>query len=223
MTDSERWSDPQQVDRWVARDARRQVVQDARELATALVALDAEPEMVVELAAGAGSFLATLLRTFPRARGIWSDSSAEMMRHARTTLAEFGERVDYRLADMRAPGLLPDGAADVVVCARATHGLSADELVPFYREAAGMLRPSGWMIVLDHVAAAEPWTSRYDQLTPRFYDGTDSSASGRKERGGHTLADHLQALASVGLVEADTPWRLLATVLLVARSPARPA
>ena len=53
-------------------------------------------------------------------------------------------------------------------------------------------------------------------------DGEDGAAPGaavRKERGGHTLADHLEALASAGMVEADTPWRLLSTVLVLARRP----
>ncbi len=218
MTDRAHWSDPDRVDRWVAKDARRQVVQQARELAASLVALETTPELVVEVAAGAGSFLAAFLRTFPDARGVWSDGSAEMARHARTTLAQFGDRVEYRPADMRTPGLVPDGAADVVVCARATHGLSPQELAPFYRGVAGMLRPGGWLVNLDHMAGADPWTRRYDQLTPRFYDGTpDAPASGPKERGSHTLADHLDALASVGLVESDTPWRLLSTVLVLAR------
>ena len=221
MTDgARRWADRERVDRWVARDARRQAIHGARELAVALVALDTRPELVVELAAGPGSFLAAFLGAFPDARGVWSDSSAEMERHARATLADFSARVEFDLTDMRAPELLPNGAADVVICARATHGLREAELIPFYRHVAAMLRPGGWLVNLDHVAVSEPWAARYDQVTPRFYDGTDAPAQGPKERGGHRLEDHLSALTSAGLVDPGIPWRLLSTVLLLARVPA---
>jgi SAM-dependent methyltransferase len=223
VTDADQdWNDPERVDRWVARDARRPVLRTARELAVALVGLDTEPLAVLELAGGAGTFLAEFLDAFPAARGLWSDSSREMERHARTTLSRFGDRVDYLVADMRSPGV-PRASADVLVCARATHGLASDELGPFYREVAGILRPGGWLVNLDHVATSEAWGPRYDQVTPRFYDQSDTSAPVRaKNRGSHTVEMHLDALAAAGLVEADIPWRLLSTVLLLARRPASP-
>ncbi len=217
------WHDPARVDRWVAKDAARPVLRTARELAVAMVGLDTRPVAVVELAAGAGTFLAEFLDAFPDARGQWSDSSGEMERHARATLSRFGGRVAFRLADMREPGVGRE-SADVVVCARATHGLGAEELGPFYREVAGILRPGGWLVNLDHMAVSEPWGARYDQVTPRFYDSSESSAPARaKNRGSHTVEAHLDALAAAGLTEADTPWRLLATVLLLARRPPSPS
>ena len=220
MTDQKRWDDPARVDSWVAKDAQRLVVQTARELAVALVGTSTRPATVVELAGGAGSFLATFLDAFPGATGLWSDGSPEMERHARRTLARFGDRVDFRIADMRTPGVAP-ASADVVVCARATHGLGPEELAPFYREVATILRPGGWLVNLDHMTVAEQWGDRYDQVTSRFYDQSETSAPVRiKERGGHSLEVHLSALAAAGLAEADTPWRLLATVLLLARRAA---
>ncbi len=220
MTDDDQdWNDPARVDRWVARDARRPVLRTARELAVALVGLETQPLAVLELAGGAGTFLAEFLDAFPAARGLWSDGSREMERHARTTLARFGDRVDYLVADMRDPGVA-HASADVVVCARATHGLGSAELGPFYQEVVRILRPGGWLVNLDHVATAEAWAPRYDRVTPRFYDQSGTSGRVRaKNRGAHTRAAHLDALAAAGLVEADTPWRLLSTVLLLARRP----
>lgn len=222
MTDRDQdWDDPARVDRWVARDARRPALRTARDLAVALVGLDTEPAAVVELAGGAGTFLATFLEAFPAARGLWSDSSREMERHARATLSRFEGRVDYLLADMRDPGL-PRASADVVVCARATHRLDAAELSVFYRDIAGVLRPGGWLVNLDHMAVADPWGARYDQVTSRFYDQSEKSAPVRKNRGSHTAEAHLKALEAARMTEADIPWRLLATVLLLARRPALP-
>lgn len=222
MTDREPdWNDPARVDRWVARDAGRPALRTARELAVAVIGLESRPATVLELAGGAGTFLATFLDAFPDARGLWSDSSREMQRHARAALSGFGGRVDYLLADMRNPGVAR-GSADVVVCARATHGLGADELGPFYREVAGVLRPGGWLVNLDHMAVPQPWGDRYDQVTARFYDESQTSAPVRKKRGTHTVEEHLGALHAAGLTDADTPWRLLATVLLLARRPPAP-
>ncbi len=163
MTDRDQdWSDPTRVDRWVARDARRPVLVAAREIAVAMVGLDIQPVAVLELAGGAGTFLAQFLDAFPTARGTWSDSSREMERHARMTLFRFGDRVDYLITDMRAPGVA-HASADVVVCARATHGLASDELRPFYREVAGIMRPGGWLVNLDHM----PWPTRGVPATTR--------------------------------------------------------
>ena len=217
----EDWNDPARVDRWVSRDAERPVLRTARELTVAVIALDSRPATVLELAGGAGTFLATFLDAFPDARGVWSDSSREMERHARATLSRFGERVDYLLADMRNPGLAR-ASAEVVVCARATHGLGGDELGAFYREVAGILRPGGWLVNLDHRAVTAPWGARYDQLTSRFYDESETCAPVRKKRGSHTLGAHLGALQAAGLTDVDTPWRLLSTILLLARCPPAP-
>jgi SAM-dependent methyltransferase len=153
---------------------------------------------------------------------VWSDSSGEMERHARTTLSHFGDRVAFRLADMRDPGVRA-ASADVVVCARATHGLPPEELGPFYGKVAAILRPGGWLVNLGHMAVVDPWGERYDQVTPRFYDQSERSGPVRaKDRGSHTVESHLGALAAAGLSEVDMPWRLLSTVLLLARRPVVP-
>jgi SAM-dependent methyltransferase len=215
------WTDPERVDRWVAKDAGRPAVQAARDVAAAIVALDSEPALVLELAAGAGSFLATFLRTFPAARGIWSDSSEPMVRHARETLAEFPARVDFVVADLRRPAIAGEAAPDVLICSRVTHTLDAAELADLYRHAAGLLVPGGWLVNLDHMTVSPTWDARYGELTPRFYDGIEASRGSApgKDRGSHTLAAHLEALSAAGFTDVGTPWRLLSTVLLLARSP----
>ena len=215
----EDWNDPDRVGRWVAKDARRRAVQTARDLAVAAVAVESSPAFVVELAAGSGTFLATFLGAFPQARGLWSDRSPEMARHARETLGPFAGRVGYVLSDLRSPGLSGDAAPDVLICARATHGLDADELTAFYRDAAALLCPGGWLVNLDHVAGSDAWARRYDALTPRFYEGTEQPGTAKKDRGGHRLETHVELLAAAGLTDVDTPWRLLSTVLLMARRP----
>jgi hypothetical protein len=214
------WADPERVDRWVAKDAARPAVQTARDVAAAIVALDTEPALVMELAAGAGSFLATFLRTFPAARGIWSDSSVPMVRHARETLAAFPGRVDFVVADLRSAAI--EAAPDVLICSRVTHTLDAGELAGFYRRAAELVVPGGWLVNLDHMTVSTAWDARYGELTPRFYDGIDGGGRAPgKDRGSHPLEAHVEALAAAGFPEVGTPWRLLSTVLLLARRATR--
>lgn len=210
------WQDPQWVDRWVDRDARRTAVATAREIAVHIIGLDSSPATVLELAAGPGSFLAAFLTEFPHAHGIWSDTSVPMAGHARARLAAFEGRVSFALIDIRTPAIQP--AVDVLVCARVTHTLTALELAQFYQRTATLLRPGGWLVNLDHVSVDSAWKPRYDQLLPRFYEGAASpSPSHQKERPGHRIDAHLAALAGAGLDEADIPWRLLSTALILAR------
>jgi hypothetical protein len=213
------WDDPDRVARWVARDAGRPAVQTARDLAVAVVGLDEPPSVVVELAAGPGRFLATFLRAFPEARGVWSDASAAMLPHARPVLAPYADRVGFLLTDLRRPGLARAPLADVVVCARATHGLTRSELSAFYSRTAELLRPGGWMVNLDHVLTDQPWGDWYGALTSRFYDGTTDAGPTRTDRGGHRCSTHDDALLAAGFDEVATPWQLLSTVLLMARRP----
>jgi hypothetical protein len=92
-------------------------------------------------------------------------------------------------------------------------------LTAFYRQAAAMVRPGGWLVNLDHMAVSDLWGRRYDELTPRFYEETEMAGAVRKDRGGHAIETHLESLAATGLTDVDTPWRLLSTVLLLARRP----
>ena len=41
-----------------------------------------------------------MLQEFPSARGIWTDASEATLGLARDRLAEFGDRVEFRIADM---------------------------------------------------------------------------------------------------------------------------
>ena len=57
---------------------------------------------------------------------------------------------------------------------------------------------------------SDEWGRRYDELTPRFYEGgegTQKAGTVKKDRGGHRLETHLEILVATGLTDVDTPWR----------------
>lgn len=96
-----RWQDQDFARGWARGDAMRDLLDFPRRMAAAVVALGtASPTQVVDIASGPGDFLAVFLEQFPAAHGTWTDASPAMLELARERLASFGDRVDFRLADM---------------------------------------------------------------------------------------------------------------------------
>ncbi|MGB6453705.1 MAG: class I SAM-dependent methyltransferase [Streptosporangiaceae bacterium] len=190
-----------------------------RAIAASVVKLERQDaRLIVDIASGPGDFLAVFLEQFPEARGIWTDVSDAMLALARDRLGRFGDRVDYRIADMTnlANADLPE-AADAVITSRASHHLNRAGLVGFYQDAAMLLAPGGWMVNLDHVGAPANWDARLRTVR----DQLRGAPAG--ERPGHHhdyplvgVRDHLDALAAAGLTDAEIPWRSLLSCLFIA-------
>src|SRR6202000_2112829 len=78
-----------------------------------------------------------------------------MLELAQEKLAPFGDRVEYRIADMTdLDGAGLPGQVDVLVTSRASHHLDAAGLTSFYQAAARRLAPGGWLVNLDHIGPA---------------------------------------------------------------------
>ena len=161
---------------WAQGDAFRDVLAFPRRMAAVIVADDRpDPGLIVDVGSGPGDFLAVMLQQFPSARGIWTDASEAMLGLARDRLAEFGDRVEFRIADMtdlagagagadaRAgadagtgagsgagddPGGFP--AADVITTSRAVHHLDRAGLFGSYQQAASLL---------NRAAGSSTWTT----------------------------------------------------------------
>jgi SAM-dependent methyltransferase len=216
------WHDPEYVSWWAHGDDLGDLLALPRSIAAALVATDRpEPALVVDLGSGPGDFLAVFLDAFPTARGVWTDVSRPMLELARERLAPYGDRVDYRLADMAdLDGADLPAGVDVVTTSRASHHLDPGALAGFYRRVAGLLAPGGWLVNLDHMSAADPaWDGRLRAARRRF------RVHPERERAGHlhtdrslpTAAEHLAALSAAGVDDVEIAWRAFVTCLLVGR------
>jgi trans-aconitate methyltransferase len=209
------WQNPEFAHGWARRDGLAGLLALPRALSAALVAQeDPEVEVIVDIASGPGAFLECYLDEFPSARGIWTDGSAAMEDWARQRLARFGDRVEYRVLDMTtlADAGLP-GNVDVLLSSRALHHLTPVELAKFYAGAAGLVRPGGWVVNLDHTD--QPWADRYRTVMRRF---TGPSVGGHKhDHPAPTVEDHLAALRAAGL-DADIVWKAGRTVLFQAQA-----
>jgi tRNA (cmo5U34)-methyltransferase len=142
---------------------------------------------ILELGTGTGETTRRVLAAHPGAHLHGIDSSKEMLRVARDTLA--GENVELELAKI--DGSLPAGPFDLVVSALAVHHLDAGGKRELFQSVAGVLGDGGRFVLADVVVPSDP----ADAVTPidEGYDLPDS------------VADQLSWLWDAGL-RASVHW-----------------
>ena len=211
------WIDRDFARAWADGDAQRGMLDFPRRIAAAVVAEDnPAPACVADIGSGPGDFLAVFLEQFPGARGVWTDASEAMLELATARLAEFGDRVRYRIADMTdLSDAVPDGA-DVIITSRASHHLDRAGLLSFYAAAASRLAAGGWLANLDHTRSDGPWDGRLRAARKRF------RAAPKQQTHHHdsplpTVTDHLDGYAAAGIEDVGVPWRAFVTCLFMGR------
>jgi SAM-dependent methyltransferase len=116
------------------------------------------PSRVLDVGAGDGVLLATVLDAFPQASGLAVDFSPLMLEQARARLAPFGARAAVAEADLATPAWLraAPGQFDAVVSGFAIHHLPDDRKRTLYREIHDLLAAGGAFLNCEHVASATP-------------------------------------------------------------------
>jgi SAM-dependent methyltransferase len=216
---AEIWKDEKFATAWAEGDVVADLLTLPRRIAAAVVSVDrTDPKLVVDVGSGPGAFLSVFLDHFPAARGIWTDASEAMRDKARSALAGYGDRIEFRIVDMTEIGAgdLP-GGVDVLLTSRAVHHLDKAGLHAFYAAAAGLLAPGGWLVNLDHTGPGEVWDARL-RAARKLIIPPRSKGGGHHHDGPLTsVADHQDALTAAGFTDFDTPWRGFFTVLFMAR------
>lgn len=215
------WADEATALRWAEADSLHDLLDLPRRLAVA-VAADDLPQVaqIVDVGSGPGDFLATALERSPAAQGVWLDVSPTMARLAKARLRDSADVrfVVGDLADMRQA--VPAGSVDLLTSSRVTHHLDETALADFYRDAAAMLRPGGWIANLDHVTVPEPWSDRLRRVRSEFVAARPPTH--RHDYPLPTVEQHLHALAAAGFADVAVPWRAFWTVLVMAKSSKDP-
>jgi SAM-dependent methyltransferase len=218
VTTSE-WMDRGLAARWTAADSLKELLVMPRRISATVVAADRPgTALVVDVGSGPGDYLATMLDTFPAARGVWTDVSPAMEDIARPALAAYGDRVEFRLVDFEDLSPLPAGV-DVLTTSRASHHFDPATLARFYASAADHLAPGGWLVNLDHVLSPGAWDRRLraarTAMIPPNREGTGHS----HDKPLPTVDEHMTGLTAAGFTDVATPWRSFYTVLFMARKP----
>jgi SAM-dependent methyltransferase len=115
-------------------------------------------ERVLDLGAGDGFLLATVLDALPEARGVAVDFSSPMLERARAKLARFGPRAATAEADLASPEWRSEveGPFDAVVSGFAIHHLTDLRKRELYGEIYELVVPGGLFCNTEHVASATP-------------------------------------------------------------------
>ncbi|MDT5267354.1 MAG: tRNA (cmo5U34)-methyltransferase [Mycobacterium sp.] len=214
----ESWSSAEYAAKWHQADGLSVLLELPWAMATALVGRERSPRLVVDVGSGPGTFLATVLRAYPEARGVWIDASTGMRERAEQELGPFAGRVDYVVEDAtRLAGVSAAHGADVVLNSRVAHHFDHDGLVEFYAAAAEVLQPDGWLVTLDHVLPPGEWDRRYREVLPTFAGPNAGKPTHPHFFPFPTMTDHLSAMADAGLVDCDLAWRTFYTCLFLGR------
>jgi SAM-dependent methyltransferase len=215
------WHSPSYVAQWAAEDVVADMLELPRRISVALVADAGIPvRHVVDLGAGPGGYLRHFLAAFPAARATWVDSSEPMRDAAREQLAEFGDRIDYVLADVEDLAGIGLERVDVLMTSRVLHHFSAASIQRLYRAAYELVVPGGFVFDLDHVGVPADWKARYKRVRDQLTGGRRRAI--RPHRHDHPLRSMdglLHDAAAAGFVDPDVPWRTLYTALVAARRP----
>lgn len=180
----------------------------------------------LDLGVGTGYFTERFLEAFPQSKVQALDGAKIMVDLAKARLGGRGKNVSFRVGDFRDLGKLLAGveSIDVVYSSYALHHLSRDEKASVVREAVSLLRPGGWFVNADIIAADTPdmenriqeirvngIVKRARGVDPRFADhGTTRRFLDALEAGEGdqplTLKDDLRVLRAAGLNDVAVFW-----------------
>lgn len=116
------------------------------------------PIRVLDLGCGAGVLMFSVLEAFSKAEVIGVDFDPTVLWISEARLKHFGKRCRLIMTDFLDPswtGHIED-PLDAVISSQTFHMLSAQQLVPLYRQVAEILRPGGIFISADHVRSDSP-------------------------------------------------------------------
>lgn len=181
-------------------------------LAAGVVAVERpDASRVLDAGSGPGGFLRVALDTLPNATGVWLDFSKTMRDEAQRALADLNGRVHYQLGDLLELDRTGEPSSfDLITTSRVTHHLQVPDLQRFYRLAANLLRPGGFIANLDNLRMEEPWATRLREVR-KAMRGPVESTTPRVSNHPHPfpaplLGDHLDAVRAAGFIEERVVW-----------------
>ncbi len=180
----------------------------------------------LDLGIGTGYFTERFLEAFPQAKVHAVDGAKTMIDFAKTRLGERGRQVSYQVGDFRDLEQLIAGVEsfDVVFSSYALHHLTRDEKASVVSEVVSLLRPGGWFVNADIVAADTSGAEKRIQeirvkgiverargVDPRFadYEATRRFIDELEAKEGDqplTLTDDLEVLRDAGLRDVAVYW-----------------
>ncbi len=136
----------------------------------------------LDLGIGTGYFTLKFLGQYPGAKVVAVDGAEAMIELARQRLGDLTQRVRFCIGDFRElERLIPEETRfDVVYSSYALHHLNHQDKVSVLRQAVKRLKPHGWFLNADLIAAEDPVVEK--RIQEIRVAGIVERASGKHER-----------------------------------------
>jgi tRNA (cmo5U34)-methyltransferase len=209
MVNDEVWKLPAIVNRYLSYRAAIPMVPEQIGIMMSILKTMPDPiENFLDLGCGDGILGASILGTFPQSRGVLADFSEPMLEEAREQLKEYAGQLVFENLDYGEPDwvnrMQPHGPFDAIVSGYSIHHQPDDRKRVIYEEIFSLLKPGGWFINIEHIAAAA-------QLTIDLFDNhiIDGRYAIEKANGGTKTR---QEIADVFMKRPDRDANILLPV-----------
>ena len=153
------WKLPAIVDRYLSfRTAIPMVTEQIGVMMSILKSRQYPVESFLDLGCGDGILAAAILGTYPASRGMLVDFSLPMLEQAREQLQDYRNQLTFLDLDYGNPAWVSavqaGGLFDAIVSGLSIHHQPDTRKQAIYQEIYSLLKPGGWFINIEHIAAA---------------------------------------------------------------------
>ena len=158
MITDEVWKLPAIVNRFLSYRAAIPLAQEQIGVMISILKSRTEPvENFLDLGCGDGILGAAILGEYPSSRGVFADFSEPMLAQAREQLKEYADQLVFETLDYGDPAwvnkIRAEGPFDAIVSGYSIHHQPDARKRPIYEEIFSLLKPGGWFINIEHIAA----------------------------------------------------------------------
>jgi tRNA (cmo5U34)-methyltransferase len=158
MVTDEVWKQSDIVNRYLSSRVAIPLVQEQIGIMMSILKSRQQPvETFIDLGCGDGILGASILGEFPSANGVLADFSEPMLLQAREQLKSFTNQLLFENLDYGDPTwvsrMQPHGPFDAIVSGYSIHHQSDNRKREIYQEIYSLLKPGGWFINIEHIAA----------------------------------------------------------------------
>jgi SAM-dependent methyltransferase len=159
MVTDEVWKLPAIVDRFLSYRSAIPLAQEQISVMMSILKSRSQPiENFLDLGCGDGILGAAILGTYPKSHGVLADFSEPMLEQAHEQLKDYAGQLVFENLDYGDPAWVTRmqsyGPFDAIVSGYSIHHQPDARKRPIYEEIYSLLKPGGWFINIEHIAAA---------------------------------------------------------------------